>query len=95
MAFEVAERNITKNKIESKQHYDKKTSTKEFNPGELVLLHDPSVKRGRSKKLKRPWIGPYKILSKLNEVNYKIKKGRKELIIHVNRLKPFRCRALD
>lgn len=94
-AFNTAESAIKQNKARSKEYYDKTARQKEFNEGDLVLLYDPSVKRGRSKKLKRPWLGPYKIISKQNEVNYKIKKGRKEYITHVNRLKPFRLRALS
>lgn len=94
-AFKITKTKIEALKHKSKQYYDTKTKPKTFKTGELVLLFDPTVKRGRSKKLKRPWIGPYKVLEQLTNVNYKIKKGRREYITHVNRLKPFRMRALD
>jgi len=35
------------------------------------------------------WMGPYKIIEKNSEVNYTVKKGRKTMRMHVNRLKPF------
>lgn len=66
-AFSKARDNINKNKETSKQYYDEKSSIKIFQPGELVLLLNTTVKRGRSKKLKRPWIGPYKVLEKISD----------------------------
>lgn len=57
--MKLAKDNIQKAKISSKKQFDKKAKEKQFEKGELVLLHDPTVKRGRSKKLRRPWIGPY------------------------------------
>lgn len=42
------------------------------------------VKRGRSKKLKRPWLGPYKILGKISDVNYCIKRDIHKYVTYVN-----------
>lgn len=64
-AFKVAEERLLTGKQKSKNYYDKRSCPKIFEPGDLVLLYDPTVKRGRSKKLKRPWIGPFKVLCKL------------------------------
>lgn len=94
-AYKKSRESIIKQKEKSKKYYDTKTQNKVFEPGNLVLLYDPTVKRGRSKKLKKPWLGPYKVLKKINEVNYLIKKGRKEYTTHVNRLKPFRLRTIE
>lgn len=93
-AYQEARSNILRNKETSKRYYDLGSQNKVFAPGDLVLMYDPTVKRGRSKKLKKPWLGPYKILEKLSDVNYKIKKGRKEYITHANRIKHFRLRAI-
>ncbi|CAF0881273.1 unnamed protein product [Brachionus calyciflorus] len=57
--------------------------------GERVSLLNESKKKGISKKLSRKWSGPYTIIEKLNENNYKLrpeKPGKKKLV-HVNRLK--------
>ena len=55
-----------------------------------MMLYTPVIPRGRCKKLMRPWSGPYKILKKLLEVTYRIRRcqgGRKQLVVHFNRLK--------
>lgn len=93
--FKVARERIIKSKEKSKVYYDRKSVVKNFSPGENVLLHDETVKRGRSKKLNRPWIGPYKVLRKLPNENYEIKKGRKSYVVHSNRLKAFRLRTIE
>lgn len=94
-AYENTQEKLTSGKERTKRNFDKNAQHKIFQPGELILLFDPTVKRGRSRKLKKPWLGPYKILERLSNVNYKIKKGKKDYVTHVNRMKPFRLRALD
>ena len=45
---------------------------------------------GKSKKLHHPWTGPYKILDKISDSDYKIKglRGKKQChIVHFDRLK--------
>jgi hypothetical protein len=85
----VAKEHLKNEKTKAKETYDKKTKEIKFRVGDKVLLHDETVRRGRSKKLESPWIGPYEITEKHSDVNYTIKKGRKTTRIHVNRLKPF------
>lgn len=94
-AFKVARQRIIKSKEQSKTRYDQNSVDKTFQPEDLVLLLDETVKRGRSRKLKKPWIGPYKVMKKLDHENYAIKKGRKSYIVHANRLKAFRHRTID
>lgn len=94
-AYENTQEKLTSGKERTKRNFDKDAQHKIFQPGKLILLFDPTVKRGRSQKLRRPWLGPYKILERLSNVNYKIKKGKKDYVTHVNRMKPFRLRALD
>jgi hypothetical protein len=53
-----------------------------------VYLYHLAIKPGLSKKFKKTWTGPYKVIAKLSELNYKImNQGNKTQIIHVNRLK--------
>ena len=57
--------------------------------GDKVLLHDETVRRGRSSKLSQSWVGPYEIIS-LDDVNVTLKLPRnRTLKVHANRLKPF------
>ena len=41
--------------------YDEKIHGKPFDLGDNVWLHSPAIPRGQSKKLYRPWKGPFKI----------------------------------
>ena len=88
-ANETARENLRDAKIRSKVTYDKKTKEIQFNEGDKVLLYDESVRRGRSKKLDSKWEGPYTIIEKKSKVNVVIKKGRKTLTVHTNRIKHF------
>jgi len=86
---QIAKEHLKIEKVKAKENYDKKTKGTTFKVGEKVLLHDETVRRGRSKKLDSLWVGPYTITEKNSEVNYTIKKGRKTTRVHVNRLKAF------
>lgn len=73
-----------------KEHYDKKVHGSSFADGDLVWLHNTVVPRGKSKKLHHPWTGPYRIVSKLSDSDYKIKLPRSRkppMVVHFNRLK--------
>lgn len=71
--------------------FNKKAKERTFELGDLVYLYDPAHKVGISKKLTRPWSGPFRIVKVLGPVTYKIRKvgTRQEQVVHVNRLKPF------
>ncbi|KAM0735227.1 Retrovirus-related Pol polyprotein from transposon 412 [Formica fusca] len=78
-----------KEKFKAKKQYDKSTREIKFKVGDKVLVHDETLRRGRSKKLESLWTGPYVIIEKNSDVNYTIKKGRKAVRMHINKLKPF------
>lgn len=71
-------------------YYDRKTSNVTYQIGDLVYLFDTSVKRGLSKKLSKPWLGPFRIIEAIGPVTFKIKELNKNRIqiVHANRLKP-------
>lgn len=74
-----------------KDYYDSTSSDTVYKVGDKVWLHQPSVKKGLSRKLARPWCGPYTIVKKLSDVVFRIQKdgrGRKRTVVHFNRLKP-------
>ena len=74
-----------------KELYDHKAHGIPFKPGDLVWLNNPAVPRGQSKKLHRPWTGPYRVVSRLSEAVYRIQcvhTRRKRLVVHFDRLKP-------
>jgi len=80
---------LKEEKFKAKLQYDRNINEKIFKVGDKVLLHDKTVRRGRSKKLETQWVGPYTITAKLSDVNFEIKEGRKTIRVHANRIKPF------
>ena len=82
---------MSKGKEGRLKYYNKGSKLREFEEGELVLYRIP----GMSCKLADSWEGPYKVLKRMGEVNYKIGKIGKELhakVVHVNCLKKFKER---
>jgi len=53
------------------------------------LVKDESVRRGRSKKLEAPYVGPYEIVGIEGSNLILQTKQSKVLKIHANRAKPF------
>lgn len=71
-----------------KTRYDRKANTDGFEEGSLVWLHNPLRKKGKSPKFQPRWEGPYKIITRLNDLTYRIKQGTrgKPKIVHIDRL---------
>ena len=87
--YEVARSNLQCKKEKSEEYYDRNTNVPLFAIGGKVLLHDEKVRRGRSAKLTRPYIGPYEIIA-VDDVNLTLKLPKnRTLKVHANRLKPF------
>lgn len=61
-----------------------------FEVGDRVWLYTPVVPQGYTKKFASFWKGPYTIIDKPGEVNYKVQLigGTQTLVVHRNRLKP-------
>jgi hypothetical protein len=88
-SYETARSNLQDKKEKSKEYYDRTVNVPLFVVGDKVLLHDETVRRGRSSKLSGSWIGPYEIIS-LDEFNVTLKLLRnRTLKVHANRLKSF------
>ena len=86
---EVVAQNQALARTREKETYDKK-SGKIFEVGEQVMLFNPAVKLGESKKFSPHYKGPYFIDKKLSETNYvlkPLKEGLREETVHQNRLK--------
>ena len=55
----------------------------------------PQIPRGMAKKLYRSWSGSFLVVKKLSEVTYRVQElrnRRRQLVVHFNRLKPYRQR---
>jgi hypothetical protein len=69
-------------------YYAKKAKKREFEVNDRVYLFCLAKKPGRCHKFRSFWQGPFLVVQKLSELNFKIvnKKG-KEFVVYVNRLK--------
>ncbi len=59
--------------------------------GQLVMVHNPVVPWGQSRKLHCPWSGPYKVVKRLSDAVYRVldtRSRRQRQVIHFDRLKP-------
>ncbi len=82
---------MSKSKEGRMRYYNRGSKVREFEVGELVLYRIP----GMSCKLADSWEGPFKVLERKGEVNYKIGKVGKEThakVVHVNCIKKFKER---
>ena len=73
-----------------KEVYDRRRHGEPYKEGDCVMLYNPVIPHGHSKKLHRFWCGPFRVLKRLSEVTYRIhhcQGGRKRIVVHFNRLK--------
>jgi len=59
----------------------------ELNVGDLVYLHVPNGKAGLARKFMTRFQGPYYIVEKISPVNYKVNIGKKNITVHIERLR--------
>ena len=90
-SFALVRENMNTCQKRQKDYYDVKVNGTPYELNDLVWLHNPAVKPGHTKKLSRPWEGPFVVVGKPSEVTYMVrKKGtKKQKTVHFNRLKPF------
>ena len=77
---------------QQKERYDVRSNGKPLEVGDLVWLHNPAVPRGKSRKLHRPWTGPYRVLDEISDAVYRVEHTRcrhKRPVVHFDPLK--RC----
>lgn len=82
--------------IIQKKYHDKTHKAINYNTDDLVMVEFPFSDTGKSPKLGPRYRGPFKIIKKTNDLNYKVRLilNNKEIedTIHVRRLKPFYSR---
>lgn len=76
-----------------KARYDKKHQHVEYCPGESIKIFTPLRIKGKSPKLMCRWHGPYTVVERKGDVNYKIRKGDSSSapteVVHVSRMQPY------
>ena len=88
-AYTTVNRANRKSHLNNKRLRDRKAKLRKFEVGELVYLYCPTMKPGLSRKFRKRWSGPFKITTKISDLNYEIvNQNGKRQIVHVNRLQP-------
>ena len=85
---ENARSNIQSAQLHQKLNYDARKKHISYNIGDLVYYK----KERKLSKLDDNWIGPYVIVKRINDINYRIREigaKRKNLLVHINKLKPY------
>jgi len=87
-AYKEVRLNNQKAHQKNKAYYDKKAKERKFEVNYKVYLFCPARKPGRCHKFRSFWQGPFIVVQKLSDLNYKVvNKKRKECVVHINRLK--------
>jgi hypothetical protein len=58
-----------------KTRYDKLANSAGYQQGDRVWLYRPTRTKGKSPKLQSSWEGPYKLVTRINDVVYRIQKN--------------------
>lgn len=62
-----------------------------YHDGDRVWLYRPTCTKGKSPKLQYPWKGPCKVITRINDVLYKIQRNPRSrmMMVHLDQLAPF------
>ena len=77
-----------------KRDYDVNIHTTKYKVGDAVLLVNSATKIGQCKKLQPLWLGPFLIVEVISNILYKISGQKRSFVVHHDRLKLCRDRAL-
>lgn len=71
-ARQLARQRIQRQQSSDAARYNKHRRAVYYEPGDAVWVWTPVRQRGRSEKLLRRYFGPYKVVRRLNDVNYEV-----------------------
>jgi hypothetical protein len=85
----LAQQNLQTASQKQKRHFDKKAKRRTFQAGEQVLLLLPT----KHNKLQMAWRGPYEVVERVGDCDYRIRVKGNTKLFHANLLKRFHVRA--
>ena len=88
-AYHIVRTRMQRVQKRTKDYYDKNVTGSVFERGDRVRVYQPCTSKGQTRKLWRPWTGPYRVVKKISDVVYRVQLegGRKRKVVHFNRLK--------
>jgi hypothetical protein len=87
-AYKTVQENNRRSHATNKQYYDRRAKERSFQVGDVIYLYNPTRKVGQSSKFFSPWQGPYRVVARLSELNYRVQNQQgREFVVHVNRMK--------
>ena len=88
VAYRIVENQLKVVFDRAKRRYDARVKSVKFNVGDLCYFYSPRLFAGRGRKFRNQISGPWKVIRKVNEVNYSIQKSPKSkaVIVHVDRM---------
>jgi hypothetical protein len=66
-----------------KTRYDKLANSASYQEGNRVWLYRPTSTKGKSPKLQSSWEGPYRIVTRINDVVYRIQRNPRSRMMAV------------
>ena len=75
-AYEYVQSHMGHKQQRQQDCYNSKTHGNAFMADKHMWVHNPEVPRGKSKKLHRPWTGPFRVLKRLVESVYRLQYTR-------------------
>ncbi|XP_061180784.1 uncharacterized protein LOC133189428 [Saccostrea echinata] len=81
----IAHQQLEKARKYQRKHYNKRTIDRRMKVGDLVLVLLPT----KSNKLLMQWRGPYKVVQKVGDMDYKVEMHGKLKTLHANLLKKY------
>ena len=90
-AHALARENLKRTAERVKKYYDVGVRHKQFNEGDRVWMLNPRRFKKKSPKWERPYVGPFTVVKKINDVNYLITRGAgsSAIVTHVDKLKRY------
>jgi hypothetical protein len=91
-AWSLARENILRAQQRQIANYRNTGSNREFQIGQQVWIYTPKVRKGTVRKFAKNWFGPYRIIEKLSNINYRVRSNGNQIVeqvVHIARMKPY------
>ena len=72
-AYQMVNRKRDTKIVKQKLKYDRHARAGSYEQGDFVMLKNHVIKKNETKSLRKPWLGPYRVLQKIDEKTYLIK----------------------